>query len=173
MLQLEWLDNPNGAGVTSMGTTAPYGERDYFKKVIATKKSVVSDPAVSKSTGKLAVMLAVPVTNNGQLTGVLVGTFSVERLTSMIKDLKFLDTGYGQLSVDSGTIIAHPKSSELIGKLNLRDKKVNPELKLQQTELDDRLINLFKKAAASEGELCIHAADGQWQSANCCVYKAD
>lgn len=90
-----------------------------------------------------------PVKNNGQLTGVLVGTFSVERLSAMIKDLKFLDTGYGQLADQSGMIIAHPKSPELIGKLNLKEKKINPELKLQQPELDERLISLVKTAIES------------------------
>ncbi|KYZ76791.1 chemotaxis protein [Anaerosporomusa subterranea] len=141
--------SPDGSGVVNTGATATYSERDYFKKVIATKKLVVSDPLVSKATGKLAVVLAVPVMNNGQLSGVLIGTFSMERLSAAIAELKFLDTGYGQLADDGGTIIAHPDSSELVGKLNLREKKINAELKLQQSELDDRLINLFKAAAES------------------------
>ena len=140
---------PNGDGVTSAGNSAPYGDREYFKKVIATKKSAVSDPLVSKATGKLAVALAVPVTNQGQLTGVLVGTFSTDRLNAMIKELKFLETGYGQLADDSGMIIAHPKQGELVGKLNLQEKKINPELKLQKPELDDRMIALFKTARQS------------------------
>lgn len=141
--------SPDGSGITNTGTTASYGERDYFKKVLTTQKAVISDPLISKTTGKLAVVLAVPVKNNSQLSGVLVGTFSVDRLTEKIKDMKFLDTGYGQLSDDSGMIIAHPKRPDLVGKLNLLDKKINPELKLQQSELDDRLITLFKTAAQS------------------------
>ena len=144
---------PDGSGLTSTGATAPYGERDYFKKVMDTKKAVVSDPLVSKSTGKLAVVLAVPVINQGQLTGVLVGTFSVERLSALIKELKFLDTGYGQIADDSGMIIANPILPELIGKLDLLKKTINPELKLQKTELDDHLINLFKATAESGKQL--------------------
>ena len=140
---------PDGSGWTSTGATASYGEREYFKKVLTTQKATISDPLVSKATGKLAVALAVPVKYNGQFTGVLVGTFSMERLTEKIKDLKFLETGYGQLADDTGMIIAHPKRSDLVNKLNLLDKKINPELKLQQNELDDRLINLFKLAAQS------------------------
>ena len=137
---------PDGAGLTSAGTTASYAERDYFKKVVATQKPVVSDPLISKATGKLAVVLAVPVLNQGQLTGVMVGTFSTERLNGIIKDVKFLETGYGQLADDSGMIIAHPHNTELVGKLNLQEKKINPELKLQQAEIDDKLISLFKTA---------------------------
>lgn len=143
----------DGSGLTSTGTTASYGERDYFKKVMDTKKAVVSDPLVSKSTGKLAIVLAVPVTNNDQLTGVLVGTFSVERLSALIKDLKFMDTGYGQLADNSGVIIAHPNHPELIGKLNLLEKIINPELKLAKTELDDSLITLFKTTVESGKQL--------------------
>lgn len=143
--------SPDGTGVNSENNTANYAERDYFKKVLASKDAAVSDPLVSKTTGKLAVVLAVPVTYNNQLTGVLVGTVSMERLTSKIKDLTFLDSGYGQISDDSGLIIAHPKRPDLVGKLSLRDKKINSELKLQQDELDDRLVQLFK-AAADEGK---------------------
>jgi len=144
---------PDGSGLTSTGATASYGDRDYFKKVIDTKQAVVSDPLVSKSTGKLAVVLAVPVKNNDQFTGVLVGTFSVERVSALIKDLKFLDSGYGQIADDSGMIIAHPKLPEAIGKLNLLEKTINPELKLAKAELDDHLINLFKSAAESGKQL--------------------
>lgn len=143
--------SPDGSGVASNGQTAPYGDREYFKKVLATKKAVVSDPLVSKVTGKLALVLAVPVMNNGQLTGVLLGTFSMERLSEMMKDLKFLDTGYGQVADDSGLVIAHPKQPELAGKLNLLDKKINPELKLPQSDLDERLTNIFK-VASKEGK---------------------
>lgn len=149
--------SPDGAGVTNMGTAGTYGERDYFKKVIATKKTVVSDPLVSKSTGKLAVVLAVPVMNNGQLTGALVGTFAVERLDKMLSSLKFLDTGYGHLSDDSGNMIAHPRHPEFVNKLNLGEKKVNSELTKQTAaELDDNLIKLFK-TAAQEGKQSRHA----------------
>ncbi|MCO1601674.1 methyl-accepting chemotaxis protein [Desulfosporosinus nitroreducens] len=144
---------PDGSGLTSTGATSSYGDRDYFKKVIDTKQAVVSDPLVSKSTGKLAVVLAVPVKNNDQFTGVLVGTFSVERVSALIKDLKFLDSGYGQIADDSGMIIAHPKLPEAIGKLNLLEKTINPELKLPKAELDDHLINLFKSAAESGKQL--------------------
>ncbi|MBU2701346.1 methyl-accepting chemotaxis protein [Sporomusaceae bacterium BoRhaA] len=161
--------SPNGEGVNSMGITNSYGDRDYLKKVIVTKKPYVSNPLVSKSTGKLAVVLAVPVKNKDQLTGVLVGTFSLDRLTAMIKELKFLDNGYGQISDASGMVIAHPKSPEVVGKLNLLEKKINPKLKMQQTELDDRLINLVKTASESdkqtEGEYVF--VDGITRTAVC------
>jgi methyl-accepting chemotaxis protein len=63
-----------------------------------TKKAVVSDLFISRSTGKPSVNIAVPVLLNGQLTGVLTGPFALEKLTEMIKELKFKETGYGVIS---------------------------------------------------------------------------
>jgi methyl-accepting chemotaxis protein len=139
----------DGSAVNSEGQASYFGDRDFFKKVISTKQAVVSDPLVAKTTGEMSLILAVPVINNGQLTGVVTGTFSTQRLSNMIKDMKFLDSGYGQLADDAGLIIAHPKSPELVGKLKLTQKKIDAELKLPQGELDDQLINFFKKTVQS------------------------
>ncbi|CUH94886.1 hypothetical protein P22_0952 [Propionispora sp. 2/2-37] len=140
----------DGSSVTHAGNVSSSKGRDYFNKVIKTQKAVVSEPMVSRSTGKLAVVLAVPVINNGQLTAVLISDVSLDQLNTMIQDLKFLDTGYGQIADSSGMIIAHPVKPELIGKLNLLERTINPELKLQKSELDERLITIFKTAAESD-----------------------
>lgn len=147
---LIYIAAANGRGVTSEATSASYADRDYFKNCLSQKQVTISKPLISKSTGKLSVMIAVPVESNGQLTGVMVGTVSLERLTAMIKDLKFLDTGYGQISDSDGTIIAHPKRPELVGKLNLKDKNINKDLQLGKSELDDRLIQLVKTAQSGQ-----------------------
>ena len=135
----------DGMTLRSDGTSANLGDREYFKKVLATKKAYVSDPIVAKATGKAAVNISVPVITNGQLTGVVGAMLSLDRLTDLIKDLKFKDSGYGAICDDSGMLIAHPTKPELVGKLNYAEKKINPELKLKETELDDRQIALFKK----------------------------
>jgi methyl-accepting chemotaxis protein len=112
---------------------------------VATKRAYVSDPLIAKATGKAAVAFAVPVMVDGQLTGLVMSTFFMSELSEIVKDLKFKDTGYGTIADKSGLLIAHPKMPELVGKFNYSEKKINPELKLQASELDDRLIALFKK----------------------------
>lgn len=140
---------PDGSAVRSDGTIGQYADREYFKKVLSTKKATMSDPIISRATGKAAVAMAVPAINNGQLTGVIVATFSLERLTNLIKDLKFDETGYGMIADDSGLCIAHPKMPELAGKINFTAKKINPDLKNIKGEIDDRMISSFKQAAES------------------------
>ena len=138
---------PDGATLRSDGTTAQLGDREYFKQVMQTRQPYVSEPLVVRSTGKMSVNLAVPILNNGQLIGVMTGTYSLEQLSDSLKELKFKDTGYGAIVDDKGLLLAHPRMQNLVGKLNYAEKKINPELKLQQAELDDRLISLFKKVA--------------------------
>ncbi|KYZ76134.1 chemotaxis protein [Anaerosporomusa subterranea] len=137
----------DGSGLRPDGTIVQLGERGYFQQAVATKKPVVSEVLTSKTTGKVAINVAVPVTFNGQLTGVLTGTISLEKLSSLIKGLQFQDTGYGVIADRAGNVLIHPRLPEVVGKLNFTEKKVNPELKLKQSEMDDHLLGLFKTAA--------------------------
>lgn len=139
----------DGSAIRYDASTAQLGDREYFKKVVQTKKTVVSDIIISKGTGKTSVNIAVPVIQNDQMVGVLTGPCSLERMTEIVKGVKFLETGYAFLVDDSGVVLAHPSLPELTGKLNLTEKKINPELKFQVDELDDKLLNLFKVAVSS------------------------
>jgi len=151
---LEYLENityiyPDGSGLRPDGTTLQLSERKYFKQVLATQKPVVSEVLVSKTTGKFSVNVAMPVVFKGQLTGVLTGSISLEKLTGLIKDMHFQATGYGVIADTSGNVIIHPRLPEAIGKLNFTEKKINPELKLKESELDDHLMSLFKATSES------------------------
>ena len=137
----------DGAALRPDGSTTQLGDRQYFKQVVATKKTVVSDVLVSKTTGKIAVNVAVPLLDNGQLTGVLTGTVSLAKLTDLITDMQFLTTGYGAIADKTGNLIIHPKLPALIGKINFTEKKVDPALNTKEAELDDHFISLFKTAA--------------------------
>lgn len=71
----------------------------------------------------------------------------------LVKDLKFLSTGYGVIADDSGSLLIHPKMPEAVSKMNFTEKKVNPELKFQESELDDHFMDLFKTAAESRKQV--------------------
>ncbi len=138
---------PDGSSLRMDGKADFLGDRPYFKKVVEIKKPYVSDMILSRSTGKLSVVIAVPVFNkDGGLKAVLAGTMSLEKVNEVLKQVKFKETGYAFLADDTGIILAHPKRPELAGKLNVAQKDVNPELKLPSNTLDDRMIQLFKTA---------------------------
>lgn len=140
----------DGVSVRPDGGSDNLGDRDYYKKVMETKKPCVSEMVVSKSTGKLSVIIATPVFRpNGELKAVLAGTMALERLQPILQQVKFKQSGYAFLADDSGLVLTHPKRPELAGKLNIAKKEVNPELKLGATSLDDRMLKLFSDAVSS------------------------
>ncbi len=145
---------PDGNGFRNDGSVTNVSDRDYYKKVMETKKSYVSDPLLSRSTGKLAVIIGVPVLNGqNQLIGMVSGNLSLDRASEMLKDLKFKETGYGFMVDDGGLVIAHPKRAELIGKLDLSKKEIDPAVKAATKELDERLMKNF--AAAKSGKVVL------------------
>lgn len=141
--------SPDGSGFRANGVSNNLADRDYFKKAVATGKPAFSNTLLSKTTGNLAIAVAVPVTNNGKLTGVLAASVNLDRLIPLIKDVKLLDTGYGLVADATGLVIAHPKNPEFAGKLNLTQTKMNPELNMPNVENDERMVTLFKAAAAT------------------------
>ncbi|HWR05627.1 methyl-accepting chemotaxis protein [Sporomusa sp.] len=139
---------PDGAAVRPDGSIFQLGDRAYFQQVLATNKPVVSEVLANKTTGKIGINVAVPVFANGQLTGVLTGGISLEKLNELIKNMEFQKTGYGAVAHAGGNVIIHPRLPEVVGKMNFSEKKVNPALKLKDAELDDQFLALFKSAAA-------------------------
>lgn len=139
----------DGFSIRPNGATAQLADREYFKQVVNTKQNYVSDTLISITTKKASVILCVPVLEQGKLKGVITGTYPLDKMNDLMKDIKFKDTGYGFLLDEKGTVIAHGKNGELVGKLNLTQKAVNPELKLKHSELDDRLIALTKSSIDS------------------------
>jgi len=95
------------------------GDRSYVKQAF-TGKNAVSDPLISRATGKLVVMLASPVfkddTRDAPVLGVVVARKDVPTfLSGLVKLQTDYKTGYGFLVNGEGTIIAHP-DAELVNR---------------------------------------------------------
>ena len=51
--------------------------REYYKMVVQTKKTYLSDAIISKTTGRNLAVIATPVINNeNNMTGILLGTIN-------------------------------------------------------------------------------------------------
>jgi methyl-accepting chemotaxis protein len=137
----------DGMAINDASTVTNYSDREYFKKVVATKKSYVSDVFISRTTNKQSVSLCVPVINNNQLIGVVFGTYSLEKLAPIIKDIHFKQEGYGVLLSDQGMYLAQPVIPELVGNLNLKTGEMSDELKSKSTAIDPKLTTAFQEVA--------------------------
>lgn len=135
----------DGTTVRFDGKILNLADRDYMQQAIKTKQVAISEPLIAKGTNKATVVIAVPILDNGNLIGFINGTTSLETLNELVKEIKFKDSGYGAIIDQSGLLLAHT-NTEVIGKLNISEKQINSELALGVSELDDRLITLFKTA---------------------------
>lgn len=137
---------PDGTGVRFNGTTTNVADRDYVKMVVSRKQVYISDPNLTRGTGKLGVIIAVPVLEDGKLFKIITGNVSFQRIGDLIKEVKFKENGYATLIDDSGMVLAHGKRPELSGKLNISTKKLDPELQVQEVKVDEHYNNLFEEA---------------------------
>jgi methyl-accepting chemotaxis protein len=120
---------PDGTYINSSGATGNLADRDYFKKAIK-GETAVSNLVISKSTGKPIVPVAVPVTTDGKVSGVIYGTINMEKLQERILNIKAAKTGYAGLIQEDGLTIVHPDKN-LAMKVNaLTDEKLPQELRM-------------------------------------------
>ena len=139
----------DGNAVRINGNMIYLGDRDYFREVVKKRKPFISDPIVLKATGRLSIVMAVPVIDNGRLTGVLESTIALTNLNDLVQKIKFENDGYGIIADKNGMLLADARNRELVGKLNMLGKKTDANFMAGVNSLDDRLIFLFKEASDS------------------------
>ena len=137
-----------GNVIRAQGDTAYLGDRDYYLKAIKTKELTISEPLVSKGSGRLSLAIAAPVLVNGEVKAVIQATMPLDSLNDLVGAIRFMDSGYGFIADQSGVIIAHAVHSEINGKVRIGKLATEAE---DVPETDERLAALFAKAIAGEG----------------------
>jgi len=84
-------------------------DREYFKSVKTTGKTVVDDVSRSAVTNKLILTICSPVKlENQEFLGTFALVLKVDFLTDLISGRKIGKTGYGFMTDKTGLFIAHP-----------------------------------------------------------------
>ena len=95
---------PDGIGYDYEDRANDRRERDYYKKAMQTGKAVVSEPVISAITGKVVVIIAVPVVQNGTITGIVGGVMRDNFINET--PLVFRKEIYALACVMGGTVFA-------------------------------------------------------------------
>lgn len=121
-----WFALPDGRYWTldAGRQTARLTDRAYWPKLRA-KRRVLGDLVVSKSTGRTTAIVAVPVVNGTQLSGVLGASVYLDKLSSQIKREMRLSAGTIFYSFDSRALVALNWDPSLIF---LRPRTLSPAL---------------------------------------------
>lgn len=100
-------------------------ERDYFKAVVSDKKTTISDVLISKTTGKPAVVIAVPIIDaQGQFEGILGATLDLAIMEDMRSKISIGKTGYAFITDTQGQILAHPDAKMVEERSNVSDVEI-------------------------------------------------
>ena len=132
-----------GNAIRQNGVRSSVAEREYFKKVMQTGKSYVSEVLISPTTQKPAVILAVPVMTNGKMSGIVYGSYELSNLQGIAQDIKFAKTGFAYLVDQAGTIIVHSKNQDLVQQVNLNGDANTANVK-NPSPIDPKLTQLYK-----------------------------
>ncbi|RAR62218.1 PAS domain S-box-containing protein/diguanylate cyclase (GGDEF)-like protein [Onishia taeanensis] len=103
-----YLESLNGVDVT---------DRDYFRFARAVGRPYVSDPLLSKASGKPFVTVTVPLEDEkGGFAGQLIGAVNVETSSffDSLRRIRIGTDGFASLISASGTVLSHPKNSRVM-----------------------------------------------------------
>ena len=116
------MSDTTGAYQGTNGGKGNIKDRGYFTEVM-NGNVTVSEPVVSKSTGRPIIVVAAPVKNDsGRVTGLIGATIELTRITEFVNSEKLGEHGYAFMAGKDGTVMAHPKA-ELILADNVLENK--------------------------------------------------
>ena len=99
---------------------ANLGDRAYVQ-LARQGQSNISDILVSRVTGSLVVMYAVPIRVNGRVEQVLIARADATAIQNLVGDMGFGDSGYAFVLGNQGTIMAHPNMEYVMDQRNVLD----------------------------------------------------
>ena len=119
---------PSGVSHDSQGPIADVANRNYFKQAMQGRANV-SDPVISRATGRMVVVVAVPVKAADKIIGVLFGAISMDEISRKALSIKIGKTGYAYIIQGDGTTIIHPDKQMAMKDNILKNPNAPPELK--------------------------------------------
>lgn len=127
--ELLLIGNDKGDYFTSNNQTANNTDRDYFKAVMSTGETYVSDPLLARTAKKNAVIVAAPIRQNGRTAGLVGGLVLLENLEKRLKMETGAKGAYAYLIQADGLIVTHPDPGYSMKKNVLTDAGIDDKTK--------------------------------------------
>ncbi|RED51160.1 methyl-accepting chemotaxis protein [Cohnella lupini] len=108
------LVDTKGQGIDITNTPIDVSDRDYFKKMMETKQTVISDMVVSKKTNKLVLPIVTPLLDgSGNIVGAISQSASPDNFSKLTDSIKLEETGYGYIISGSSEYYTYPDKSRI------------------------------------------------------------
>ena len=139
----------NGIGFDSDGNDLDRSSRAYLPQVVQSGKTIVSEPVISDVTGKVVSVIAVPVIENGVVTGVVGGSIGLSRFDETLSKMATYHTGQLVVMDETGLVIIHPNEPAQVGKLDF-SKEVS------SVKISTSLVDAFKPVIDKDEPVLAH-----------------
>ncbi|MDB5982780.1 MAG: mcpB 5 [Pseudomonas sp.] len=93
-------------------------QRGWYKAADSAQATIVTEPYIAASSGKLVVTVATPVKHDGQSIGVAGADIALDNISSTINSLNFGGHGYAFIVSSDGKILVHPDSKLVLKNLS-------------------------------------------------------
>ncbi|TAL32926.1 MAG: hypothetical protein EPN93_14750 [Spirochaetes bacterium] len=118
LVAVYFIAGPDGRGAFSTNDYKNVNDRDYFKEVWRTGKTVYSEPIISKSTGLPVIVVAVPITRGGRMVGMFGASLVIDFIEKEAIDRTIIKTSRYMIFSRDGRIVldlADKHSGKIIG----------------------------------------------------------
>ncbi len=110
--QLTYFGGQNGVmfSVPAGNRAADYDprQRGWFKAANAAQQTIVTEPYIAASSGKLVITIATPVRHDNQFIGVAGADIDLTSISDIINSLNFGGHGHAFIVTADGKILIHP-----------------------------------------------------------------
>lgn len=125
---------------------ADYSDRQYFRDVVASGKALSWETLIGKTSGKPALILAMPIRVDGVVVGVLAAAMGIDDISRIIAHWRTGETGFAFLVDEKGKVVAHPSEQFVRAQQNLDD---HPLVSSFRRDWEPRLLS-FSHADGKE-----------------------
>lgn len=88
--------------------------RGWYKAAQAANASIVTEPYIAASSGKLVITVATPVRIDNQLAGVAAADMGLNVVTEVINSLQVKGSGHAFLVTGEGKVLVHPNKDYVL-----------------------------------------------------------
>ncbi|KPB20106.1 Methyl-accepting chemotaxis protein [Pseudomonas amygdali pv. sesami] len=110
--------------------------RGWYKAAQNAPGTIVTEPYIAASSGKLVMTMATPVKFQNQFVGVAGADIALDNVTKIINSLNFDGHGYAFLVSADGKILVHPDSKLVLKNINEAYPVNTPKIATGVTEID-------------------------------------
>nr|WP_017903224.1 methyl-accepting chemotaxis protein [Pseudomonas fuscovaginae] len=119
--QLSYFGSQEGVMFSVPAATRPADydprARGWYKAANAAQRTIVTEPYIAASSGKLVITLATPVQHEGKFIGVTGADIDLGSVSAIINSLNFGGHGHAFIVSADGKILIHPDSKLILKNL--------------------------------------------------------